>query len=71
MSNEKRRRFSPEQKVQIIRETLKNHIPVSEICQKYNISPKCILQMGKGKFSRIWCLTRKGYITPKDVLEGR
>ena len=52
MSNEKRRRFLPEQKVQIIRETLKNHIPVSEICQKYNISPNVYYRWEKEFFER-------------------
>jgi len=52
MSNEKRRRFSPEQKVQIIREVLKNHIPVSEICQKYSISPNIYYRWEKEFFER-------------------
>jgi len=36
---EKRRRFSPEKKVEILRERLKNDVPLSEICKKYDIHP--------------------------------
>lgn len=35
----KRRRFSPEKKVEILREHLKNKVPISELCQKYGIHP--------------------------------
>jgi DNA-binding transcriptional regulator YiaG len=30
----KRRRFSPEKKLEILRENLKNKVPISELCQK-------------------------------------
>lgn len=36
---EKRKRFSPEKKVEILRERLKNNVPLSEICEKYDIHP--------------------------------
>lgn len=36
---EKRRRFSPEKKVEILRERLKNNVSLSEICEKYDIHP--------------------------------
>ena len=34
-----KRRFTPAQKVEILREYLDNDVPVSEICEKYEISP--------------------------------
>jgi transposase-like protein len=52
MSREKRRRFTPEQKVQIIREVLKNHISVSEVCEKYNLSPNVYYRWEKEFFER-------------------
>jgi transposase-like protein len=52
MSQEKRRRFTPEQKVQIIREVLKNHISVSEVCEKYNLSPNVYYRWEKEFFER-------------------
>lgn len=36
---ENRRRFSPEKKVEILREKLKNNVPLSELCEKYDIHP--------------------------------
>lgn len=38
MKNQKRQ-FSPEFKVQVIREQLENQIPVGKICEQFNISP--------------------------------
>ena len=35
----KRRRFSPEKKVEILREHLKNKVPISELSQKYGLHP--------------------------------
>jgi len=52
MSQEKRRRFSPEQKVQIIREVLKNHTSVSEVCEKYQLSPNVYYRWEKEFFER-------------------
>jgi transposase-like protein len=52
MSQEKRRRFSPEQKVQIIREVLKNHISVSEVCENYQLSPNAYYRWEKEFFER-------------------
>ena len=34
-----RRHYSPEKKVEILREHLKNKVPVSELCEKYGIHP--------------------------------
>jgi len=50
--SQQRRRFSPEQKVQIIREVLKNHISVSEVCEKHNLSPNVYYRWEKEFFER-------------------
>ena len=50
--SQQRRRFSPEQKVQIIREVLKNHISVSEVCEKYQLSPNVYYRWEKEIFER-------------------
>jgi transposase-like protein len=40
MSNTKKRRhFSAEEKVRILREHLLEQIPISDICEKYQVSP--------------------------------
>lgn len=46
----KRRRFSPEKKVEILREHLKNKIPISELCQKYGIHPNLFYRWEKELF---------------------
>ena len=38
MSNQ-RRKYPPEKKVEILREYLKNKVPISELCEKYGIHP--------------------------------
>ncbi len=38
MKNQKRH-FTPEFKVQVLREQLENQIPVGRICEQFNISP--------------------------------
>lgn len=49
MSNP-RRKYSPEQKVEILREHLKNKIPVSELCEKYGIHPNMFYHWEKQLF---------------------
>lgn len=43
-------RFTAEQKVMILREHLDNHIPVSELSEKYGINPNSIYQWKKTLF---------------------
>lgn len=51
MSAEKRRKnFTPEEKVKILREHLERKIPVSEICQSYGIDPSQLSQWKKAFF---------------------
>ncbi len=35
-----RRNFAPEQKVNILREQLIEHVPVSDVCDKHHIHPR-------------------------------
>ena len=43
----KRRRFSAEEKVHILREHLLEHVPVSDLCEKYAIKPSQYYQWQK------------------------
>jgi transposase len=38
MANQ-RKKYPPEKKVEILREHLKNQIPISELCEKYGVHP--------------------------------
>jgi transposase len=56
----KRRRISPEKKVELLREHLKNGIPVSEICEEYGIHPNVFYRWEKEFFEGgIETFTRK------------
>jgi len=46
-TNNKRRRFSAEEKVRILREHLLEHVPVSDLCEKYEIKPSQYYQWQK------------------------
>ncbi|MBE0432317.1 transposase [candidate division WOR-3 bacterium] len=48
--DEKRRRFSPEKKVAILREHLKNKMPISELCEKYGMHPNVFYRWEKELF---------------------
>lgn len=50
MDKKRRQRFSPEKKVEILREHLKNRIPISELCEKYNIHPNLFYRWEKEFF---------------------
>ena len=39
MPRKKRRHFTPEQKVSILREHLLDHTPISEVCETHNLQP--------------------------------
>ena len=39
MTTQKRRHFSPEQKMAILRRHLLEHVPVSDLCDEYDLSP--------------------------------
>lgn len=44
------RRFGPEKKVEILREHLKNKVPISELCQKYGLHPNLLHRLEKELF---------------------
>ena len=46
----KRRRYTPEQKVKIVREHLENNISVPDICEKYGIHPNQFYRWKKALF---------------------
>ena len=46
----KRRRYSPEQKVKIVREHLEKNISVPDICEKYRIHPNQFYRWKKELF---------------------
>lgn len=46
----KRRRFTSKKKVELLREHLKNGIPVSEICEEYGIHPNVFYRWEKQFF---------------------
>lgn len=48
--DEKRQRFSPEKKTEILREHLKNQVPISELCEKYGIHPNVFYRWEKQFF---------------------
>jgi len=45
-----RKRYTSEKKVEILREHLKNKIPVTEICSKYGITPAMFYRWEKELF---------------------
>jgi len=47
---EKRKRYTPEQKMEILREHLKNKVPISELCEKYGIHPNVFYKWEKRLF---------------------
>ena len=46
----KRKKYPPEKKVEILREHLKNKVPVSEVCEKYGIQPTMFYKWEKQLF---------------------
>ena len=46
----KRQRFNPEKKVEILREHLKNKVPISELCEKYGLHPNVFYRWEKELF---------------------
>ena len=47
-----RRNFTPEQKVNILREHLIEHVPVSDVCDKHQIQPTLFYQWQKTFFEK-------------------
>ena len=45
-----RKRYRPEQKIEILRELLENQTPMSELCDRYGISPQMVYQWKKQLF---------------------
>ncbi len=48
--DEKRRQFNPEKKLEILREYLKNRVPISDLCAKYGIHPNVVYRWEKQFF---------------------
>ena len=48
----RRKKYSPEKKVEILREHLKNKMSVSEVCEKYNIHPNMFYKWEKLLFEK-------------------
>jgi len=48
--DEKRQRFSPEKKLAILRDHLKNKVSISELCAKYGIYPNLFYRWEKQFF---------------------
>jgi transposase len=46
----RRQRFSPEKKVEILREHLKNKVPISVLCEKYGMHPNVFYRWEKELF---------------------
>ncbi len=45
-----RKRYTPQQKMEILREHLKNKVPISEVCEKYGIHPNVFYKWEKRLF---------------------
>jgi len=45
-----RRQFSPEQKIKILRQHLLENVPISEVCEKYQLTPTQFYQWQKTFF---------------------
>jgi transposase len=45
-----KRRFTAEKKIEILREYLENDVPISELCEKYQLSPTMIYTWKKQLF---------------------
>jgi len=72
----KRRRYSPEQKVKIVREHFEKNISVPDICEKYSIHPNQFYRWKKALFEgavEIFQRTQSKSITKDKVskLEAR
>jgi len=50
MSNKKRRKFTPEEKVAILRKNLLEHIAVSDLCDQYGLHPTVFYRWQKAFF---------------------
>ena len=50
MSKKNRRQFSPEEKVMILKKCLLENIPVSDVCDEYNIHPTVFYRWQKQFF---------------------
>ena len=46
----RQKRYSPIQKVEILREHLENHVTISELCKKYQVTPTIIYRWKKQLF---------------------
>ena len=72
----KRRRISPAKKVELLREHLKNGIPVTDICEEYGIHPNVFYRWEKQFFEGgIETFTRKkgsrDGVPEENVLRGK
>ena len=47
-----RRRFSGDEKIAILRQNLVEHVPVSEVCERYGVQPSVFYRWQKELFER-------------------
>jgi transposase len=50
MMTDQRKKYPPQKKVEILREHLKNKVPIAELCEKYGIHPNMFYKWEKQLF---------------------
>ncbi len=77
--SKQRKQFSPEQKISALREHLLEHTPISEVCDKYGMSPsmfykwqKTLFEQGTPVFTQGRPASKEKVLTNKvDLLEEK
>ncbi len=64
-----RKRFTPEQKASIVREHLIDRIPVSDICDKYEVQPTVFYRWQKTMFENLPDLFERKNKSPSNSLK--
>ena len=58
MTPKTRRRFTPDQKAAIVRRHLEDKVPISDLCDEYEIPAEHALHVAEGRprerFARVW-----------------
>ncbi len=67
----KRRKLSPEKKVEILREYLDNNIPISELSEKYGIHPNIICRWKKELFENAVSIFRNKKGRKNKIADSR
>jgi len=67
----KKNRYSAEDKVQILKRHLVDHIAVSDLCDQYNISPTIFYRWQKQFFEKGAVALEPQYKSKKDAKERR